>query len=636
MPIATNPQTGETVFLTDDGQWAAAQTAVNPQTKEMVAYDGKNWVPVKMPERSLGRMADDAVRSIASGATLGFADEIAAGADALIGRGSYDRNLAREQARDAQIPASTKIPGEIAGGIGATVATAPLTGPAAVATGLSRLPAAVRYPATGTVAGGLYGAGEAKPGERMEGAGKGAAFGLGAGVVVPPSVAALGKLGSELRGAVMPSANVATDLGRAIKRDETTPDALIAATRQLQQTRPGVATLADAGGENVRGLVERVAQTPGAGRTTVVPFLNERQKGQMMRLSGDLKGLTGTSKSATEAINETMTQRKRDASPLYKEAFDFNAREHPEIVRAWTEITSTGYGRSFMMRPDFRKTLQTEYGISNPADAPLMVQIDVWKKVADDFVKDNLGKNNARVVQGMRNQFLEIVDKANPKYAEARNAWAGPSEYLNAIEEGRNILSTKVSGEQLAAGLQGMTDAQREAYRIGAVSAIVSKMGNDPARMADMTKYLRSPENRAKVAALMPTPEARQAWAERLDFEVSSSELTGRALGNSATARRLAERQDADSIVGDLVMDAIGGTAPVGLVRRMLGAVPKAMRDTLRSRSDAVLAELLTDPEAFKGLVKALERVKSQGNPPSIMRRNAATVGTVSGLVNGE
>jgi hypothetical protein len=355
-----------------------------------------------------------------------------------------------------------------------------------------------------------------------------------------------------------------------------------------------------------------------------------------MRLSGDLKTLTGTSKSATEAIDETMKQRKQDATPLYKEAFDFNAREHPEIVRAWSEITSTGYGRSFLMRPDFRKTLQTEYGISNPADAPLMVQIDVWKKVADDFVKDNLGKNNARVVQGMRNQFLEIVDKANPKYAEARNAWAGPSEYLNAIEEGRNILSTKVSGEQLAAGLEGMTEAQREAYRIGAVSAIVSKMGNDPAKMADMTKYLRSPENRAKVAALMPTPEARQKWAERLDFEISSSELTGRALGNSATARRLAERQDADNIVGDLISDAFAGAAPVSLMRRMIGAVPKAVRDTLRSRSDQVLAELLTDPNSFQGLVKALERVKSQGSPPSVLRRNAATVGATAGIVNGD
>jgi hypothetical protein len=32
MPIATNPQTGETVFLDTDGAWKPAQTAINPQT----------------------------------------------------------------------------------------------------------------------------------------------------------------------------------------------------------------------------------------------------------------------------------------------------------------------------------------------------------------------------------------------------------------------------------------------------------------------------------------------------------------------------------------------------------------------------------------------------------------------------
>jgi hypothetical protein len=99
-------------------------------------------------------------------------------------------------------------------------------------------------------------------------------------------------------------------------------------------------------------------------------------------------------------------------------------------------------------------------------------------------------------------------------------------------------------------------------------------MGNDPAKLGDMTKYLRSPEMREKIAALMPTPEARAAWAKRLDFEVGSSELTGRALGNSATARRLAEQGDAGNIVGDLVMDAFMGHPPVSLLRRAITAVP--------------------------------------------------------------
>lgn len=632
MTIATN-DSGQTVYLTDAGAWEPAQTAVNPQTKEMLAFDGKDWQPVKAKSKGVLSYIDDAVRSLASGATFGFADEIAAKGNELIGRGTYDENLASEKARDAQISPWMKIPGEIAGAVGSSLATAPVTAPLAAATGLSKLPALVRAAGVGAGAGGLFGAGEAEPGGRMVGAATGAAIGVPAGIAGYGAARAIGSGANAIRGALSPQANVASDLGRAIERDAMSPDQLLRRTQELQATRPGVATVADAGGENVKGLVERIAQTPGAGRTTVIPALTDRQQGQMARVANDLRSLTGTNKTATQAISDTMEQRAKDAKPLYDEAFNFNALENPEIVRAWQQEISTGYGRAFLMRPEFRKILQTEYGIKDPTNAPLMVQIDAWKKVADDFVGNNLGSNQARVVQKMRERVLDVVDQHNPKYAEARNAWAGPSQYLDAVKEGQNLLSTKVSGEQLAAGLEGMTDVQREAYRIGAVSAVIAKMGNDPAKLGDMTKYLRSPEARAKIAAIMPTAEARATWTDRLNFEVGSSEMTGRALGNSATARRLAERQDADSIAGDLVMDAFMGSPPASLLRQLVSTVPKRIRDTLRSRSDAILGELLTDPASMHGLRQAIERVQARGAPrqPAIgPGATAATIGESS------
>ena len=182
-----------------------------------------------------------------------------------------------------------------------------------------------------------------------------------------------------------------------------------------------------------------------------------------------------------------------------------------------------------------------------------MVVIDAWKNAADDMVGKAVQSgagNQSRVLRGMRDRLIKVVDEHNHAYADARGAWSGPSRYLDAITEGRNIFSTKVSSEELAAGLGAMTPADREGYVVGAISSIIGKMGNDPAKLADMTKYLRSPEMRAKIAALMPNEQARQQWAKRLDFEVSSSELTGRALGNSATARRLAERSDLEGISG--------------------------------------------------------------------------------------
>ena len=628
--IAKNPDTGEYVYLNDSGAWEKAMTAVHPQSKKMVVFDGRNWITPEQKNQMERKSLDDFGRSMAQGMTFGFADEMAAKGNALFGNGTYEKNLADEKARNADISPAVSVPGEVTGGVLSTLATAPVAGPASVMSGVAKLPPSVRGFLAGTAGGALYGAGEAEPGARLEGATKGAAIGGPTGLVGAKAVGTLSKAAD----AFSPRANVASDLSRAIGRDSMNPQQLESQAAQLSATKPGVATLADAGGENVKGLVERIAQTPGAGRTIVVPNLTARQQGQLVRVSNDLRQLTGTTQTATQAINSTMVDRKQIADPLYEQAMNFNARNVPEILREWQNVTSTGWGQHILRSPDFRRTLQTEYGISDPKNAPLMVVIDAWKKEADDIVrgaiKDQSG-HKAGVIGDMRDRLVDVVDQHNPAYAKARDAWAGPSRYLDAIEEGRNIFNTKIGSEELAGAMPKMSTAEQEGYRIGAISAIIGKMGNDPAKLGDMTKYLRSPEMRAKVAAIMPTPQARTEWEQRLNFEVSSSELTGRALGNSATARRMAEQADQEGIVGDLVMSAFAGKPPVSLLRQAVMAVPQKVRDTLRSSSDKILAELLTDPASMAGLRAAIERVQATASPRA---QSAAVRGSTAAAVN--
>lgn len=70
MPIATNPQ-GEVVFLDQQGQWLPAQTAVNPQTGEKLAFDGQGWQPVVAPQPSVAQRVTDAANTVAgSGNTV--------------------------------------------------------------------------------------------------------------------------------------------------------------------------------------------------------------------------------------------------------------------------------------------------------------------------------------------------------------------------------------------------------------------------------------------------------------------------------------------------------------------------------------------------------------------------------------
>jgi DNA-directed RNA polymerase subunit F len=640
MPIAVNPSTGETVYLTPNGTWEKAQTAVNPQTKEMLAFDGEGWKPVEAKSKGILGYIDDAVRSAASGLTFGYADELAAKMDEVTGRGgSYEQNVAKERARDEQIPGVIAILGQVAGAVGSTIAAAPvaaLAGATRVGQAVGQLPNVLKFAGLGAAEGALAGSGEAVEGERLGGAAMGAAIGAPIGAAAPAIVRGVSRAANAVRGAVSPQANVAADLSRALVRDNDTPVALAQRANDLATERAGVATLADAGGENVKGLVERVAQTPGAGRTQVVPALTARQKGQAERLSFDLRELTGTNKTAKQAIDETISERAAAAKPLYDEAIAFDIAKDEGAVGTFLEAIQTGWGKSIINSSGLRRTLQTEYGINGtPGPEVLMAVIDAWKKEADDLIGASVrsgNKNKARVVGQMRDRVIAAVDEANPKYAEARNAWSGPSQYLDAIERGRGILSSKESAEEFAARFRSLSDAEKEAERIGAVSSIVGKMGGDSAKLGDMTKYLRSPEVRAKIAAIMPTPESAEAWTRRLDFEVGSSELTNRSLGNSSTARRLAEKEDAENLASDLVMDVVF-QAPQSLVRRMITAGPKWLRDTMRSKADALLADVLTNPSGAANLQNVLQRAATTGRPASGMTNAAATAGAVE-LVN--
>jgi hypothetical protein len=367
----------------------------------------------------------------------------------------------------------------------------------------------------------------------------------------------------------------------------------------------------------------------------VVPALTKRQQEQAGRISDDLKSLTGTNKTAMQAIDETIETREQASKPLYEKAMQFDATKEPEIVNVVAKEMQQGHGAAIIKSKEFRNTLQTEYGIGEEGikNAPLMVIIDAWKKEVDGQIGTATRAGNKRlseVLTNMKNRVVSTVDKYNPDYAAARSAWAGKSAYLDAIEDGRDILARNVSAEEMAGAFRKLDDAQKEGFRIGAVSSIINRMGSDPAKMADMTKYLRSPEMLKKIAAMMPSSDAAASWLKRIQYEVSSSELTARAMGNSATARRLAEQNDAKELVGDLVMDAImhGSVSGMSIVNKVLQGGPKWLKDSLRSRTDKALADLLMNPNTAIGNLAPSRAPVSGG----MLAPAAATAGVVNAV----
>lgn len=413
-----------------------------------------------------------------------------------------------------------------------------------------------------------------------------------------------------------------TDVARALERDETT------AAEVSKKSVPGrEAVLPDVGGENVRGLTERVAQTPGAGRTIVVPYLAERQKQQLTRMGSDLDRLLGTGeKTAHQAIEQTVAQRAEAAAPLYDSTYragDFEVWS-PELERLSSSpsVEAAMRGAVRIWRDN---AIADGFGAMNPAaiserggllkftgkKLPVFPNIQFWdytKRLLDDQTRQAIkaGQNQkARTLTRLAQQLRGQLDVLVPEYKAARDAWAGPSSYIESIESGKEILSKKVGPEELRAEFGQLSEADKEAFRYGAAASILSTMSADPAKLADMTKFLRSPLMRQKIEAIMPSAHAAEQWRQILDFEVQSSEMTGRGLGGPATARRLAEMTQAGEAPIDLVTHLIGSPLMTPF-RLTLSTIGNKIRDTLRSKVDKEIARILTSPAALKSLPSVL------------------------------
>jgi hypothetical protein len=565
-----------------------------------------------------------AVRGVGDGITFGLQDEILAGLDATVqpfiatGNGSaaptfsqrYDENVANQRAQlktgQEQHPYASAA-GAVVGGIAPALLTAG-TSLAATTTGQ----AIAKGAGVGAAYGGAYGFGSAEGGvgDRVPGALQGAVLGGLVGGAVPAVIGAA----KGVKNAVFnPEVRAQAQLNRALDRDNLTPEQFRTQFDDIATQNPSTAIPADAGGENVRGVVERLANTPGQSRTTVVDALNGRQAGQGARIETALQKLTGTNKSAYQATSDVLEERAKTAAPLYAAAHAEdvpwspaleNLMARPAMQSAYrdAELKAANQGRQF----DGSFAQIGDDGSVTAKRVPKTGDLDIIKQNLDDQIESLLGSNQrskARDIIGIKNELLSIMDASAPTYAKARASFAGHSEYLNAVDNGKTLLKTDKTAEQWASEFARLNASEQEATRIGVVSAIANKIRNSNAELPDVARFLRSSEGRQKVAAILPDDAAREKWSRSLDHENTISALTRRATGGSATSRREAERDEASGVIEDLAVAALSsGSSTAGILHTLLRTLPRKAGAKINERSNRVLANALTSKAGLDAL----------------------------------
>lgn len=607
-------------------------------------------------KQSGGKTAEyGAGRSLAQGATFGFADELESLMKSLSGQGTYEQNLAAlELAKQkyGQENPKTALTTEIVGGL--PYALLPFLGTARYAQMARNAAPMVRAgvtagasAVTGALTGALGGAGSAGVGERVAGAQAGGTLGGLVGGAAPAVSKGIGMAGSKVvdvtsgipvvqqvgkavglaTGQSVDYANRAkAKLLEALYRDKVSPadlEKMIAAA-----TKP--VGIVDIAGENVKSLADVAQKYPSTARQVAKTALEERAAGQGERIQGDISKYLGGFTDPFEYTTVIAQRQKQVSTPLYQKAYSYGEVTDPNVLK-YLELpqfkTATkkaqellaAEGRTVDMS---RPTVETLDNIKRGLDVLIDAETDAFGKVSK---LGNIYKNK-------KNEFLSELDTAVPDFGRARAVYAGEAELLDATKLGKDFY--KQTASEANRTFAKLSPSEQEAYKVGALDAVKEKI-TTAKDTADIRKRIfGSPAERSRVSSLFPDDATFKQFEKDMMTESMMRKTQEKILGNSATFERQIAGQGLEaepSFIGQLIEQ--------GPLRGTLGYL-KAQGQGVAGQTAEELGPMLFklgDPRANVETLKALSAYEKYLLDLEAKKAAGLTgASTMTGLLNTE
>lgn len=588
-------------------------------------------LPVSQMRRD-GANIDAAVRGAADVATFGFADEIAGylGSQTGIGgkKGDYEgsRDLQRAiDANDAEQYPGARMAGQLGGGVGVGLLTAPGSLTANFTTRATPLVGRILAgSADGAIGGGLYGAGSGTDAtSRLTEGAKGAGFGAFIGGAFP--------VASDLIGGAYKGARNWVNSGKIAQQADVNPETLrllgsileadgsLSSVGQANMARAGQdAMLADAG-PNARAVLDTAIQRGGPGaveaRQAVAGRTDRAAKAIASALDSSLGAPEGVT-AARSAIRQGSASARGSAyDDAYKAAIDYaeprgqaiesivkNRVPQSAIAEANALMRAEGHTSSqilakvaddgsvvFEKLPDVRQLDYITRGLNEVAD-----QADGAGKLGGTTAKGRAYQNLSGEI---RDQLRDLV----PAYGKALETAADPIRRSKAVELGSKMLSPSMTRDQVEEAVRGMTGPERDALAQGIRSRLDDALANVTRTVQDgdtgareaikAIKDLSSRANREKLTSAIGKEKA-DALFEEIDRAATSFDLRASVAENSKTyARQATERG-----ISDRVQPGAAGKAAQGegiqATKRIVQALTGMTPERLRGKEDQVYSEL--------------------------------------------
>lgn len=611
---------------------------------------------LELVKKTGGKTAEfGAGRSLAQGATFGFADELEALTKSLAGQGTYEQNLAAlelAKQRYGQQNPKTALATEIAGSL--PYALLPFLGTAKYAQMAKDAAPLVRAgvtagasAVTGAITGALGGAGAAGTGERMAGAQTGGKFGAVVGGAAPAVTKGIGMAGSKVvdvtsgipvvqqvgkavglaTGQTVDAANRAkAKLLEAMYRDKVSPADL----EKMIQAATKPVGIVDIAGENVKSLADVAQKYPSEARQAAKLALEERAAGQAGRIQGDISKYLGGFTDPFDYTTAIAQRQKQVSSPLYQKAYSYGEVTEPSVLK-------------FLELPQFKtaakeaQALLAAEGRTVDMSRPTVETLDNIKRGLDVLIEketDSFGKVSklGNIYKNKKNEFLSELDSAVPDFGRARAAFAGEAELLDATKLGQDFY--KQTAAEANRTFAKLSPSEQEAYKVGALDAVKTKI-QTAKDTADIRKRIfGSPEERQRVSSLFPDDATFKQFEKDMMTESMMRKTQEKILGNSATAERQLGMQQLEaepSFIGQLIEQ--------GPLRGTMGYL-KAQGQGVAGQTAEELGPMLFklgDPRANLETLKALSAYEKYLLEQEAKKAAGLTgASTMTGLLNTE
>ena len=297
---------------------------------------------------------------------------------------------------------------------------------------------------------------------------------------------------------------------------------------------------------------------------------------------------------------------------------------------------------------------------SLPANVPgyTTQTMDYVKRGMDDVLEQQRNPITGRLVldeagraqNQVRSQFLREVDRINPAYGDARNAYAGPVQARDALARGQDAFS--LNPDELAMQVGNQSPEHLAQMQLGYRDQLMKQGNNVRFSTNPYEATLGTPAAEQRLTTLYGnTPGVGQLLRQR-DLERSMQQSSNGILGNSKTAQRqIADEGFLENPMTqagvDIGANVLAGGMPVTTMLRALAG--NGVRDAIKlgigkravAKAEAIvpsllntnpaqnltkLDELLAGQEAYQRMVKAM-RPKRLG-----MMFSGGSVGVVNQL----